>query len=233
MFGVGTFNTHDVETMNVSDPTHLIESILERENYCITTVVQIGGNDGVQSDFIRKFIVENEWEAHILEPIDCYFEELKWNYSEIPNVFCYPYAIMNEDGERQIHFAPPSEKISWAKGCSTFYPEKNRLGGGFPMSEEAKKHFDENVSLKRVETLTWKSFTQKSQITKVDMMVIDTEGCEWEILQQIPLDQLGVKILVLEYHNHTDEDKKRILNRIHKEGMTVMVKGWDLIAYRK
>ncbi len=222
-----------LKQMNVSDPTYLIESLLERQKYRINTVVQIGGNDGVQSDFIRKFIIENGWEAHILEPIDCYFEELERNYSQSPNVFCYPYAIMKEDGEREIHFAPPSETISWAKGCSTFYPEKNRLGGEFPMSDEAKIHFDENVSLKRVKTLTWESFTQKSQITGVDMMVIDTEGCEWEILQQIPLDQLGVKILVLEYHNHADEDKKRILNRIRQEGMTVMIKGWDLIAYRK
>ena len=48
----------------------------------LKNVIQIGGNDGQQDDFVRKLIDTHDLSAYILEPIEEYFLELSKSYSD-------------------------------------------------------------------------------------------------------------------------------------------------------
>ena len=168
----------------------LISNLISSQNYTINNVVQIGGNDGLQDDFLRELIIQNEWNTHILEPVDMYFESLKETYSDYPYVICCPYAILESSGKKQINFVPPLENHAWVQGCSTFYPKKNSVGVEYSfVTEEVQKHLQNKTELCVVESLTWGDFVENYNIENIDMIVMDTEGCAWEILQQISLSQ--------------------------------------------
>ena len=90
-----------------------------------------------------------------------------------------------------------------------------------------------------MESLTWGDFVENYNIENIDMIVMDTEGCEWEILQQISLSLHDVKIIILEYHNHSESEQKKILKKLENEGMKIIPiitdgekSEHDLIAYR-
>ena len=218
----------------------LISNLISSQNYTINNVVQIGGNDGLQDDFLRELIIQNEWNTHILEPVDMYFESLKETYSDYPYVICCPYAILESSGKKQINFVPPLENHAWVQGCSTFYPKKNCVGVEYSfVTEEVQKHLQNKTELCVVESLTWGDFVENYNIENIDMIVMDTEGCEWEILQQISLSQHDVKIIILEYHNHSESEQKKILKKLENEGMKIIPiitdgekSEHDLIAYR-
>lgn len=203
--------------------------------------MQIGGNDGIQDDFMRELIIQNEWNTHILEPVDMYFESLKKNYSDYPYVICCPYAILESSGKKQINFVPPLENHAWVQGCSTFYPQKNCVGVKYAhLEDNVQRHLDEETELYEVDSLSWHDFVANYNIGTIDMIVMDTEGCEWEILKQIPLSYHAIKILILEYHTHSNEDKEKIQRKLKQEGMEIIpivtdgeMNEWDLIAYRR
>ena len=133
----------------------IISQLISQNGYDIKDFIQIGGNDGIQDDFMRDMIIHNKWKTHILEPVDVYFEMLKQNYSAYPHVLCCPYAILEESGKTKIHFVPPLENHDWVQGCSTFYPTKNCVGTPYPLvAEVAQTHIAKNTTLKEVDALS-------------------------------------------------------------------------------
>ena len=96
----------------------------------LKNVIQIGGNDGQQDDFVRKLIDTHDLSAYILEPIEEYFLELSKSYSDNKKVQTFNFAITETDGVQEINFIKCDlDSPLWLKGCSSFYEDRNVLSG--------------------------------------------------------------------------------------------------------
>lgn len=206
----------------------------------IKILVQIGGNDGVQDDFIRQKIIEYKFETYILEPIEKYYKELTENYKDFENVTTCNYAITNKTGTDFINYIETTDEDPlWLKGCSSFYMDKNVLSGygSINMKEVMPASLMNNIRRKtkslEVKTLTFEDFIKLYSINNIDVLVTDTEGYDLNILKQINFKDIQPKLIILEYHNYSEEEKREIFNILLNNDYKIYYDGgMDLVGYR-
>lgn len=222
----------------------LINNIFNLNNKI--NLLQIGGNDGQQTDFVNKAVNNENIIFHIVEPIPLYFQELKNYYKNNTNVYTYNYAITNTSGHDYINYIPPHENMPiWLKGCSSFFTDRNVLSGfcnwdenGEPYNPydnlEVMSYIKNNTVKLQVNCLTFNDFIQIHNIQHIDILVIDTEGYDYHIFKQINLDKFNIRLIIIEYDNQTGFAKKDIVNILKQKNYTILysAKDQDLIAYK-
>jgi FkbM family methyltransferase len=110
----------------------------------------------------------SEIECHLFEPNPILYKELVNASKEYKNVYIYNIAIMDKSGE---------EEILLMNNCSYI----NNV-----VSPVALHHgFDSNI-IKNAPKAKIKSETiDKFDIGDIDLLLIDTEGCEWFVLEKL------------------------------------------------
>lgn len=210
------------------------------------TILQIGGNDGQQDDFVNAFSNNKQIELHIVEPIKIYYEELKKYYSNQSNVYTYNYAITNTTSVDYINFIPPHPSMPyWLKGCSSFFMDRNILSGmcswdenGVPFNpytdQNLISYIKNNTTKLPVMCVTFNDFIKLSNLNSIDILVIDTEGYEYDIIKQINLNQFNISLIILEYHNQSGLAKKHIPELLKEKNYTVQYQSSnpDLLAFK-
>ena len=201
------------------------------------TILQIGGNDGNQDDFIKPLVSQyTNTTLHTLEPIPQFFNELQQAYKNYNNVYCYNYAITNKSGTDYINYIPYNTNMPiWLKGCSSFFTNKNIIDPYWQNifnDNNINNYIKNNLTKLLVQTLTFNDFTTKYNINNFDILVIDTEGYECEILKQIDLYKFTPHIIILEFHNHSNIDKNTIQNILSNNNYNYHILPTDLIAIK-
>lgn len=199
------------------------------------TILQIGGNDGAQDDFIKPIISQYpNTTLHTLEPIPQYYKELCNTYKDYKNVHCHNYAITNTSGTEFINYIPYNSSMpTWLKGCSSFFTNKNIIDPywqNIVNNHDVNNYLKNNIIKLQVNTLTFNHFVTQHNINNIDILVIDTEGYECEILKQINLSQFTPHIIILEFHNHSDHDKNTITNILNSNNYTYNILPMDIVA---
>lgn len=205
-------------------------------------LLQIGANDGKQSDLFRNLIIEYRINSNLLEPIPDYYNLLIKNYSNYDWVKCHNLAITTEDGEREMKYVPKIDGLpEWTMGLGTFDEDKNFLGsgkGGYMLSEdysnsEIYKKVMNEVRTINVKTSTLNSFIKKNDIKNIDIYVSDTEGFDWVIFNQLDLNIFNPKIICMETHTLGDIQNNLIDEKLIKNGYVIIEKELDTIAIKK
>jgi FkbM family methyltransferase len=206
------------------------------------TLLQIGANDGQQSDPFRESIIKYQINSHLLEPIPEFYNMLINNYSKYDWVKCYNLAITNKDGEDEIKYVPRIDSLpEWTQGLGTFDSSKNflRAGkGGNGLKEdfsttEIYNTVKNNIKTTIVKTNTLETFIKKININQIDIYTSDTEGFDWIIFNQLDLNRFNPKIIFMETHTLGEEQNLLIDNKLIKYGYTILDKTWDTIAIKK
>jgi FkbM family methyltransferase len=223
--------------MNLNE---LINECFEDTNQL--TLLQIGANDGQQSDLFRDLIIEYKIKSNLLEPIPEFYNLLVKNYSNYNWVKCHNLAITTDDGEREMRYVPKIEGLpEWTMGLGTFDVEKNFLGsgkGGYMLNEDYsnskiyKKCMNE-VKTINVNTSTLDSFIKKNDIKNIDIYISDTEGFDWIIFNQLDLNIFNPKIICMETHTLGNIENNLINDKLTKNGYTIIKQEWDTIAIKK
>jgi FkbM family methyltransferase len=205
-------------------------------------LLQIGANDGTQSDLFRNLIIEYKINSNLLEPIPDYYNLLINNYSNYNWVKCHNLAITTEDGEREMKYVPKIDELpEWTMGLGTFDDKKNYLGsgkGGYMLSEDYsnseiyKKVMDEVKTIK-VKTSTLDTFIKENNIKNIDIYISDTEGFDWIIFNQLDLKKFNPKIICMETHTLGEDQNNLIDEKLIKNGYDIIEKEWDTIAIKK
>ena len=223
--------------MNLNE---LINECFEDTNQL--TLLQIGANDGQQSDLFRDLIIEYKIKSNLLEPIPEFYNLLVKNYSNYNWVKCHNLAITTDDGEREMRYVPKIEGLpEWTMGLGTFDDEKNFLGSGkgghmlsedYSNSEIYKKCMNE-VKTINVNTSTLDSFIKKNDIKNIDIYISDTEGFDWIIFNQLDLNIFNPKIICMETHTLGEDQNNLIDEKLIKNGYNIIKKEWDTLAIKK
>ena len=169
-----------------------LENIFVRKEYGILpnlipsgplTVVDIGANIGLFALFMKT--VKPECEIICFEPVPQTLKLLRHNLSGHQNIRICPCALSDHSGIARMRLHPTNTGENSILPAGTITADYISV----PLLDSAE------------------AFRQIG-LTYIDIMKIDTEGCEVEILRSLHDYLPYIGILMLEYHS--DSDRRRI-----------------------
>jgi FkbM family methyltransferase len=164
--------------------------------------LEIGANDGVSGDLLHHFIKKYRWRGVALEPVPDIFDKLRSTYLHDENVTPLCAALGDRDGEMKFFRVRPGPDVpSLCNELGSFSREvilsHRRL---FPAIED---HLVESA----VKTIRFDTLVNMFGIEKCDVILIDTEGYDYEVLKQIDFLRFQPSIVIYE-HLHLDGKTK-------------------------
>lgn len=188
--------------------------------------IQIGANDGIKADPIYLYTKMYGWKGILVEPVKYIFKNLKENYED--GLIFENVAIANKNGFKKFYRL---KKINddvplWCDEIGSFI-KKNVI-----KYEDKIKNLRKYLIIEDIRCLTLKSLLNKHKVKKIDLLMIDTEGYDYNILKQIPFGKIKPKIIIYEDRHFNDVIKKKCQKLLIKNGYTI-IRGVDCLAYIK
>lgn len=174
------------------------------------SVLVIGANDGPSTDPIFPLMhAHPHWRGAFVEPIPYLFEKLRRNYSGRAGCRFANVAISSTAGPLRFHYVSPDarnehpEFPAWVEQLGTFDKSiiLDALGG----------RLEPYIVELDIEAITLADLIAREEISAIDVLMIDTEGHDWKILQQLDLRQFQPTVILFEYCflSHEDRDAAR------------------------
>ncbi len=76
-------------------------------------------------------------------------------------------------------------------------------------------------------TLTLESVRAKHDLDGIDLLVVDTEGHDWEILRSVDFSALRPRLIVYEHFHLSEPDRRAALDQFRALGYRVLEEGFD------
>jgi len=177
--------------------------------------IQVGANDGKWGDKIYKFVRRDNWNGILIEPQKLVFERLLNNYKKRNNLFFENVAIDSTEGERNL-FKISFTNSPWASGISSFVRNdiQKLIDAGYIVrmakaeSVTLPTNKEDWICEEKVKVQTLKNIIDKYQVKKIDLLMIDAEGYDFEIVKTIPFERIKPSVIIYE-NSHFDEEINR------------------------
>jgi len=165
-------------------------------------MVQVGANDGVTDDPLRHLILKHSLPGLLIEPMPEAFAQLRQNYAGQPRLAFENCALWSEDGERDFfRIRPAAYANPRVKGMAGISREV-LLGASRHLPNLAR-----NVETMRVRTLSPASIFAKHAVSRIDLLVVDTEGFD-DIIIKLILDFGMAPAIIYFEHVHLRPDRQ-------------------------
>lgn len=205
------------------------------------TVVQIGANDGINHDPIHKFIKRDRWNGVLLEPQKYVYDKfLSKLYVKHPNLITLNAAMGENNGEASIYKIGFSES-RWATGLTTF--DRPTLEKAFTSGHVQRKCAKEGVSIpadtakhiieEKVKIISSESLLRDHKIDKIDLLMIDTEGFDYEIIKLFKIEKSAPQMIIFEHSHLSDADYTECTKHLITNGYRVKKDGPNTAAIKK
>jgi FkbM family methyltransferase len=218
---------HKLKGPNKSD--HSIENYLAKflKNNSDVFFIQIGSNNGINNDPLRKFITSYSLKGILIEPVKYIFDELRQNYAGNKNLIFENIAVAESDGVRPFYRL---KKID-GRTLPIWYDQL----GSFLLDvilkhKEEIPDIEEHIIKEEINCLTFQSLISKHNIKKVDIIHIDTEGFDFEIIKLIDFSLIKPSILIYEHKHLSTEDIYKSTQLLNEVGYSIIEDGSDSLA---
>ena len=167
-------------------------------------LVVLGAHIGIHiKSEVEKLLPEK---ALLIEPVPHNVAAIKKNLIHSENVVIEQVAISNKKEIKNFYFVKETSihklKKHWASGIGSF--NKQHIFDHKSKRFEIKEEDIEKIS---INTIRFKDIVEKYQIKQIDKLLIDVEGSEYEILNDIDFNSVNIKKILFEY-KHFDGYKK-------------------------
>lgn len=182
--------------------------------------VQIGANDGCSHGDPVFSSVKSCWRGVVLEPNPATFCKLADTYRNYPDVVCVNAAVAERDGTAQM-FVPLA--ASESTQCSL-------------KSSVASPALGIEVQCRKVavNTVTIRTLFQRHGVQSLDLLVVDAEGCDYDIVLQLLATDVRPAIVQFEHGAMTAAEFARAYMGMKDAGYKVSVVDNDtLCVYAK
>ncbi len=142
--------------------------------------LQVGANDGKLDDPLYPLIVRHRLRGLLVEPMPDSFAALRENFADQPQLLFENCAIGAHDGEQELFRVRP--------GAYDNVGIQGMAGFNRDVILRHKSYYpglEQNIESLRVRTMTFASLMRTHGITHVDLVVVDTEGYDFEILKMV------------------------------------------------
>lgn len=196
--------------------------------------LQVGAMDGVKFDPLHKRIRAQGWQGVLFEPLPDMCENLRRNYQGCDGLTLVQAAIDTQEGSRQMYRIPQSvvnggQLPDWALGISSFYNDRNALGGK-KIDEATRVLVEAHTVRETVPCTTFERVLTEHRITEIDLLQIDTEGHDWAILQSFPIGRLQPRVINFEYYNLQESEVAEALDWLRAHGYAYGMDHKDVTA---
>ena len=210
------------------------ESFLYRhlEVHKTFSFLQVGANDGVMNDPIYQFNMDNKSviSGFVLEPLPDIYDKLVKNYQSCPNITAFNLAIHETETEMVLHRVKPALAAlvpEFARGVASFdadHWEKTTIVPNAGYMEQVK-----------VKCMSFANFIKSNGIDSLDLLLIDTEGYDYQILMSIDFTLIKPRMIRFE---HGVRDKvmspdnfTAVCSHLNSFGYQIIAESYDATAY--
>jgi FkbM family methyltransferase len=194
----------------------------------IRTFVSIGANDGEKNDPIAEFVEAYQWGGIMVEPLPENFVRLSRKYENNTSLILENAGIARLPGVFDFYYL---------KDVKPDEPDWYDQIGSFDRST-----FEKNISVDPglqtrigvcpIRTLTFEMLMEKHSLESIDLLLIDTEGYDYEILCSIDLQKYAPRLIIFEYEWLTNYERRSAVSLLRNAGYNVAFNAFDCLATR-
>ncbi|HET9733607.1 MAG TPA: FkbM family methyltransferase [Acidimicrobiales bacterium] len=191
--------------------------------------VQVGSNDGMKLDPLRRHILRRPWSGIMIEPLPYVFEQLASQYRDHPRIALENVAVADHDGTAELFYLPQSADPSlpdWYDALATF--RKDVL----LKHSEFIPDIAERISSVEVPCSTFESICARHSVARIDLIQIDTEGYDFEVIKLIDLERYRPKLVMFEHLHLGPDDLQSCLGRLRSNGYEDLSDTMDTVCLR-
>lgn len=213
-----------------------LKSATTQKTFCF---LQIGANNGYQHDPIFKLLQRYpHWQGILIEPQKAIFDtQLSVMYRQYKNLQLLNAAIATVNGFMPIYKIAFSNE-RWASGLTSFDRStlERHIDNGY-IDQCAQKqgitppaHRADYVTTEQVKCVAFDTLTTQYKIKNLDLLVIDTEGFDFEIIKMINFAQLKPRLIVFEHIHLSATDLDACQKLLQDNGYQLQNLGRDTAA---
>lgn len=195
----------------------------------LKTFIQIGANDGENGDPFSRCIAEFPLQGILVEPQPGACAKLRQKHGSNPRLIIDQVAISETAGHLTLyHFG--SENIA-VRGDKEVRADLLTSG-----NREHMERMRDTLGLTspieelKVPALTWQGLLQKHGMTTPDMVIVDTEGMDDVIVNQVVTDERGPAFIHFESLHLSSARLERCTDRLEQAGYRFIMSEYDLLC---
>ena len=183
-------------------------------------LVVLGAHIGIHiKGEVEKLLPEK---ALLVEPVPHNVTAIKKNLIQLDNVVIEQVAISNKNEIKNFYFVKETSihklKKHWSSGIGSF--NKQHI---FDHKSKRFKIEEEDIEKITINTIRFKDIVEKYQIKQINKLLIDVEGSEYEILNDIDFNSVDIKKILFEYkhfdgYKKTGQKLEEILEKLNVNG---------------
>jgi len=191
--------------------------------------LHIGAHDGVSDERLEPFIRQRGWRGIFVEPLPALRQALEENYRDVDGLRFENSAIADTDGDRLFfEVAPRPGMPPWASQLSSLRKDV------ILAHAQAVPGLEECIIERRVPCLSVDTLLEKYNVGGIHVLVVDTEGYDYEILRQVDFARLQPRIVIYEEKHLPLRDKHTARQLLKSAGYNVRAAvGNDCFAVRE
>jgi FkbM family methyltransferase len=197
---------------------------------CFPTVapffVQVGANDGVTDDELYPIVLERGWRGLVIEPQPEAFSRLQKNYEGVPGITFENLAI-SSGSEPLCLYRFRNRNTSDVVSSAFASTNRNLL-----MNARQRMQGDFEIEEIQVPVATLDSILDRHGISNVDVLLIDTEGMDYNVLTTIDLVKRAPSIIQFEHINLSKPDVRKAVELLEASNYQFALSNRDVIAVR-
>ena len=175
-------------------------------------IIQIGLMDGISGDPLRPFLPSHKGKVVLVEALNYYCEKLNKLYSDQSNILICNALVCSKESENKFYYIDP--KIAdemdgtgppnkWAHGQGSLNKNtiiqwiyKNKFRGS-KYNKNINKYIDSIIEID-IKAKTFDSICRTYQLKKIDLLLMDVQGAEYEVLKNLKSFNIKPKFIIYE-----------------------------------
>ena len=185
-------------------------------------LVVLGAHIGIHiKGEIEKILPEK---VLLVEPVPHNVVEIKKNLNNLEGIIIEQFALSDKNEIRNFYFVKNTSihklKKHWSSGIGSFNKQH--------LLDHKSKRFkieEEDIDKISIEAIRFKDLVDKYNINQIDKLLVDVEGSEFAILNDIDLSSINIKKIIFEYkhfdgYQTTGKKLEEILKKFEENGYT-------------
>ena len=185
-------------------------------------LVVLGAHIGIHiKGEIEKILPEK---VLLVEPVPHNVVEIKKNLNNLDGIIIEQVALSDKNETRNFYFVKNTSihklKKHWSSGIGSFNKQH--------LLDHKSKRFkieEEDIDKISIEAIRFKDLVDKYKINQIDKLLVDVEGSEFAILNDIDLNSINIKKIIFEYkhfdgYQTTGKKLEEILKKFEENGYT-------------
>ena len=185
-------------------------------------LVVLGAHIGIHiKGEIEKILPEK---VLLVEPVPHNVVEIKKNLNNLEGITIEQVALSDKNETRNFYFVKNTSihklKKHWSSGIGSFNKQH--------LLDHKSKRFkieEEDIDKISIEAIRFKDLVDKYKINQIDKLLVDVEGSEFAILNDIDLSSVNIKKIIFEYkhfdgYQTTGKKLEEILKKFEENGYT-------------